>query len=699
MTIDVSNNNPRIEYAVTTAQSAFTIPFEFFDDGDILAYVGSTLKTITTHYTISGGGGSTGTLTFSPSISNATVVITRNIPLERVTDFTAGADINRAALNEQLDTLVAQIADVDDKASRTIQIPDYEVSAGVTLPAKDDRKGRLFAFNESTGAPEVGPTIANAQTLTAITADIATLADIEDGTVATNAIKDVAAIASNVTTVADISGNVTTVAGNNANVTTVAGISGNVTTVANDSSNIVIAATNIASINTNASNIGSINTVAAQISNNNLQTIATDIAAVISVANDLNEATSEIDVVANNIANVNIVGTDIANVNTVATNIADVNNFADTYAIGATSPAGPTVGDLWFDTSAQAMKVYGSSGWQNAGSSVNGTAERVTYTATAAQTTFAATYDAGFVDVWLNGIKLTAATDFTATNGTSIVLAVGAGAGDLLDIVGYGTFELANFAIGDANNVSTSGITDGQVLAYNNATGIFEPSTLATVATTGAYADLTGTPTGLATETFVGTAIANLVDTAPATLDTLNELAAALGDDPNFATTVTNSIALKAPLASPAFTGGIDVTGTAVTDGVTVNGTLDIKEVRELVTIDNNVGSSSFGVDSQERAVVYLNANQTANRTLNFVNVNSLLSIGQSYTGVVLASQGGTAYYFNAYQVDGSAVTPKWQGGSAPTGGNANSIDSYSFTIIKTANATFTVLASQTQFA
>ena len=64
-----------------------------------------------------------------------------------------------------------------------------------------------------------------------------------------------------------------------------------------------------------------------------------------------------------------------------------------------------------------------------------------------------------------------------------------------------------------------------------------------------------------ATETYVGTAVSNLVDSSPAALDTLNELAAALGDDPNFATTVTNSIALKAPLASPSFTGDVDTSG------------------------------------------------------------------------------------------------------------------------------------------
>ena len=113
------------------------------------------------------------------------------------------------------------------------------------------------------------------------------------------------------------------------------------------------------------------------------------------------------------------------------------------------------------------MKVYGSSGFQNAGSSVNGTAQRSTYTATAGQTTFAATYDAGFVDVYLNGVKLIAGTDFTATNGTSIVLASGAAASDTVDIVAYGTFQLSNFSINDANDVNAAGASSGQFLKFD----------------------------------------------------------------------------------------------------------------------------------------------------------------------------------------------------------------------------------------
>jgi P2-related tail formation protein len=90
------------------------------------------------------------------------------------------------------------------------------------------------------------------------------------------------------------------------------------------------------------------------------------------------------------------------------------------------------------------MRVYNGTAWIDAGSAVNGTSERNVYTATGGQTTFAVTYDIGFVDVYLNGVKLTINTDFTATSGTNIVLAVGATGGDIVDIVAYGAFNIAN---------------------------------------------------------------------------------------------------------------------------------------------------------------------------------------------------------------------------------------------------------------
>jgi len=148
---------------------------------------------------------------------------------------------------------------------------------------------------------------------------------------------------------------------------------------------------------------------------------------------------------------------------------------------------------------------------------------------------------------------------------------------------------------------------------------------------------------------------------------------------------------------------GVDITGTAVTDGVTVDGTTSIEEVIEKV----GGGTSTTGTinyNLRDGAIQNFTANQTANRTINFrasssETLNAMLATGESMTCTAIMKQGTTAYYLNAYQVDGSTVTPEWSGGSAPSSGNASSLDVYTFTIIKTADATFTVLASQAQYA
>lgn len=136
---------------------------------------------------------------------------------------------------------------------------------------------------------------------------------------------------------------------------------------------------------------------------------------------------------------------------------------------------------------------------------------------------------------------------------------------------------------------------------------------------------------------------------------------------------------------------------------VTVNGPLDIEEVKEKVTASTST-SGTIDFNLGDHAIVNFTADQTANRTINFrgdssTTLNSIMETGQSMTTSIVMKQGTTAYYLNAYQIDGAAVTPKWSGGDAPSEGNASSLDVYSFTMIKTADATFTVLASQTQYA
>jgi len=219
---------------------------------------------------------------------------------------------------------------------------------------------------------------------------------------------------------------------------------------------------------------------------------------------------------------------------------------------------------------------------------------------------------------------------------------------------------------------------------------------------------LTGTPTAptantgtnttqIATTAFVTTAVNNVVDAAPGALDTLNELAAALGDDANYATTITNSLAAKASL-----TGSETLTNKTLTSPV-IN-TPIIKSPEERLTISATAASSTVNFDTLTQGVLYYTSNASGNWTLNVRGdgsntLNSTLSTGDSITIVFLVTQGGTAYYANGFTIDGSAVTPKYQGGTAWSAGNTSSIDSYVYTIIKTASAAFTVLASQTKFA
>ena len=326
-------------------------------------------------------------------------------------------------------------------------------------------------------------------------------------------VSDVAAIDTEVVAVAAIDTEVVAVAGDAVDIGTVAtdlegsDTIGTVASQITPTNNIQIVATaapNISTVATDLSGSNTIGTVAADLSGSNtIGTVATDIADVNAVGTDLTGSdtigtvatdllgtntigtvatnltgSDTIGTVATDIANINLVGPSITNVNTVAANIANVNTFANTYFVSATAPGSPTEGDLWFDTTANVMKVYNGIAWVSASSSVNGTAQRVNYTATAGQSTFAATYDVGVVDVYLNGIKLIETTDFTATNGTSIVLTSPAAVDDTVDIVGYGLFELANFSINDANDVNTAGITNGQTLIYNSTSGDLEAGTI-----------------------------------------------------------------------------------------------------------------------------------------------------------------------------------------------------------------------------
>ena len=147
---------------------------------------------------------------------------------------------------------------------------------------------------------------------------------------------------------------------------------------------------------------------------------------------------------------------------------------------------------------------------------------------------------------------------------------------------------------------------------------------------------------------------------------------------------------------------GGGTSGTVTLSIATSQSDLVIKGFEEDVNVVASAATGTINFDVTTASVWYYTTNATANHTLNFrysssVSLNTALSVGDAITLIWLNTNGATAYYPNVIQIDGTTVTPKVP--AAISAGNASAIDAYSFTIIKTASATFTVLETQTKFA
>ena len=159
-----------------------------------------------------------------------------------------------------------------------------------------------------------------------------------------------------------------------------------------------------------------------------------------------------------------------------------------------------------------------------------------------------------------------------------------------------------------------------------------------------------------------------------------------------------------------------DVTGLTAGTGITITNssgpvpTISVSDnalliaPREQNLISGTAATGAINIDAMVAAVDIRASNATANWTINVrgnsvTTLDSIMSINQQITIVFESPQGATAYYPTAFSIDGTAVTPKWLGGTTPAAGNINSTDVYVYTIRKTGAATFTVLASQNKFA
>ena len=515
--------NSFVRYTGNGSTTAFSIPFTYIDS----AHLSCTVAGVSTTFTLNSAG-TTATLSSAPASGVAIEFRRKTSQTSRLTDYVAGSvlkesdldtdsiqafNMSQEAIDDSGDVIKLDNADfqwdTQNKRLKNVADPTANTDAATknylentwlsttdkatlnnvnsNITAINTVNSNISAINTTnsnatnintvatnigsvnTVATDITKVIAVANDLAEAVSEVETVADDLNET--TSEIDTVATNITNVNNVGNSIANVNTVAGSISNVNTVAGNNSNITSVAGNSSNInsaVSNATNINSVAGIASDVTSVAGISAAVTavNNNSTNI-----------NAVNSNSANINTVAGNNTNINTVAAANTNIGTVATNVAGVNSFAERYRILSSAPSSSNdVGDLYFDTTANELKVYKSSGWAAAGSTVNGTSNRFEYTATAGQTTFTGadsnsatmSYDAGFIDVYLNGVKL-ANADFTATSGTSVVLGTGASVNDILMIVAYGTFQLANISINDLTDTPASIGTAGQALVVNGA--------------------------------------------------------------------------------------------------------------------------------------------------------------------------------------------------------------------------------------
>ena len=404
-----------------------------------------------------------------------------------------------------------------------------------------------------------------------------------------------------------------------------------------------------------------------------------------------------------------------AAVSNVSTNLAAVQNFADVYRISASAPTSSlNVGDLYFDTNANELKVYKSSGWAAAGSTVNGTSQRYTYNITSAVSSVTGSdangntlaYDAGFADVYLNGVRLSS-SDITITSGTSVAFASALSNGDVVDIVGYGTFNVAS--------VSGSAINSGTINDARLPTTIADKVITATSLTAkgdGSSAD--GKITLNCSQNSHGVKIQSPAHSAgqsytlilPTSVGTANQVLATNGNSTNQLTWIDAAetkptVADVSQTIAPATATTISITGTNFvsipqvefikTDGsVTVANTVTFTNATTL-SVNVTLASGNYYVRVENpdgNAGRSTNNILTASTAPTFsTNAGSLGSIAGNFSGTVatIAGSSDSAVTFSEVgsNLSGANVTLASNGVLATTdfGGSSTTATLYNFTI------------------
>ena len=320
-TFAISAVTRKAQATANGSTTEFSFSFSVNTEADVAVFVGTTLKTISTHYTVSitsstGAGSITFTSGNTPS-NGQIVTIMSKTALARSSVYTSGGTINATSLETDFDTNMMLFQQQDERLDRVITAPvDDATSIDMTLPNKDARKGTVLGFNATSGNPEAGPSITAVQSLADVTTAINLL-----GT--SDAVSDMNTLgtSANVT-------NQNTLAGISGNITTVAGIASNVTAVAGDATDIGAVAGKTTEIGLlgNSTTIGNMNLLGTSDAVSDMNTLGTS--SNVTNQNTLAGISGNITTVAGISANVTTVAGDASDINTIVAALSNINLVA-----------------------------------------------------------------------------------------------------------------------------------------------------------------------------------------------------------------------------------------------------------------------------------------------------------------------------------------------------------------------------------
>jgi len=470
MAIPISNVTRRQVYAPSGSGGAgpYSFTFEILANTDIAVYKDDTLLTLTTHYTVTINANGTGSVTITAAglalapTSPTQYAIVGNRTISRSTDFTTGGDFFANTLNDELDQQTIFAQQNAEGVARSLQAPQTDpTTINMTLPKASSRANKTLAF-DANGNPTLGISaadVANAVTYASNAATSATAAAASASAAAGSASSASGSASTATTQASNASTSATNAASSASSASTSASAAS--TSATNAAASASTATTQASNASTSATNAASSASSAATSATNAANSATTATTQATNAASSASSASSSATAAAAS----------------AAAAASSYDSFDDRYL--GTKASDPTLdndgnalvtGALYYNTTTQTMKVYDGANWIAATAAGTTSMTRYRYVATSGQTTFSGadansatmSYTSNNIVVNRNGSTLDP-SEYTATNGTSVVLSVAAGTGDIIDIIAFKSFTVA-----DTVPASTGGTFNGDVKVIGN---------------------------------------------------------------------------------------------------------------------------------------------------------------------------------------------------------------------------------------